>query len=427
MFSRRTFLATTAALAAPAVFSRTAGAAVNDSIRLGFIGMGKMASGHLGRFLDRPGVEVVAVCDVVKERRDDALERVAKKYAESTKSGSSNPCTAYSDFRELLDRKDIDAVVIATPDHWHAIPCVLAARAGKHIYCEKPLTHTVAEGRWIADEVAKAKVAFQTGSQQRSEYANRFRTAVEMIWNGWIGEVKKVRVGVGGPAIACDLLTEDVPPGTDWDAWLGPAPERGYNEILCPKGVHKHFPQWRKYREYAGGSLADFGAHHFDIAQWAIKMDRSGPVEIIPPKDEKADKGMRFIYANGVEMIHNEFENGIEASCVFEGPDGKVLVGRNQLEFRPKDGSKFPWPEIAKRVYPSSSHHENWLDGIRTGKECICPAEIGHRTASICHLASIGYELKRKLRWNPEAEQFVDDREADKLLKLEARAKYTVT
>src|SRR3569623_359515 len=191
MFSRRTFLATPAAKAAPVVFSRTAGAAVNDSIRLGFIGMGKMASGHLGRFLDRSGVEVVTICDVVKERRDDALERVAKKYAASTKSGSSNPCTAYTDFRELLDRKDIDAVVIATPDHWQAIPCVLAARAGKHIYCEKPLTHSVAEGRWIADEVAKAKVAVQTGSQQRSEYAKRFRTAVEMIWNGGIGEVKK--------------------------------------------------------------------------------------------------------------------------------------------------------------------------------------------------------------------------------------------
>src|SRR5262249_42935942 len=154
-------------------------------------------------------------------------------------------------------RKDIDAVVIATPDHWHAIPCVLAAQAGKDIYCEKPLTLAIAQGRKIAEAVAKHKIVFQTGSQQRSEFGGRFRTAVEYVRNGRVGKVKTVRIGVGGPPKPCDLPEEAVPAGTDWDRWLGPAPKRGYSSVLCPKGVHGHFPAWRNYREYAGGGLAD--------------------------------------------------------------------------------------------------------------------------------------------------------------------------
>jgi predicted dehydrogenase len=419
---RRSFLA--AAVAAPLVYSRSAGAAANDRLRLGFIGVGIQARGHLGGFLNRKEVDVVAVCDVVKERLDDAAERVAKKYADKTKAGSDSPCKAYADFRDLLARSDIDAVLIATPDHWHAMPSILAARAGKHIYCEKPLTHTIAEGRQIVDAVKKAKVVFQTGSQQRSEFASRFRTAVEMIWNGWIGTVKTIRIGVGAPSKPCDLPTEETPPGTDWDAWLGPAPERGFNHELCPKGIHRHFPAWRNYREYAGGAMADMGAHHFDIAQWALKMDDSGPVEVIPPSDPKKDAGLKFVYANGVTMIHNEFEKDIRADCVFEGTNGTILVGRDKLELRPKDGNKFPYPEVTKRVYPSSSHHQNWLDCIKSGKECICPAETGQRSAAICHLANIGYRLHRKLKWDPRAEKFIDDEKANKELTREPREKW---
>src|SRR5262249_42018798 len=159
------------------------------------------------------------------------------------------------------ERKNIDAVVIATPDHWHAIPCVLAAQAGKHIYCEKPLTLTIAQGRKIVEAVQKNKIIFQTGSQQRSEFGNRFRTAVEYVRNGRIGKVKTVHVGVGDPNRPCDLPEQPAPEGTDWDLWLGPAPQRGYSEVLCPKGIHSHFPAWRNYREYAGGALADMGAH----------------------------------------------------------------------------------------------------------------------------------------------------------------------
>jgi predicted dehydrogenase len=427
--TRRRFLAATAA--APLVFSRSSAFAATDKITLGFIGVGTMGRGHLGGFLGRKDVEVVAVCDVVKERLDHAKQMVEKRYADRIKSGDYKGVKAYTDFRELLTHPDLNAVVIATPDHWHAIPCFLAARAGKHIYCEKPLTHTIAEGRRIVDEVAKAKVVFQTGSQQRSEFGGYFRKAVEYVWNGRIGQVKTIRIGVGDPAVPCDLPAQEVPAGTDWDFWLGPAPERGYNEVLCPKGVHSHFPAWRNYQEYAGGGLADMGAHHFDIAQWALKMDASGPVQILPPADPKKKSGLRFVYANGVEMIHNEFEKGkdgnaIRADCVFEGTDGTILVSRSGISSLPATILKEPLVDTAEKVYPSNNHHANWLDCIRSGKECICTAEIGHRSATICHLANIGYRLRRKLKWDPIKEQFVDDATANQHTTREPRAKWKV-
>ena len=427
MLSRRKFL--TASAAVPFVFARSSAVAANDKLALGFIGVGTMGRGHLGGFLGRSGVEVVAVCDVVKERLDNAKTQVEKRYAGRIKSGDYKGVAAYRDFRELLAHKGLDAVVIATPDHWHTIPCVLAARAGKHIYCEKPLTHNVAEGRRIVDEVKKAKVVFQTGSQQRSEFDNRFRAAVEMVWNGWVGTVKTVRIGVGGPAKPCDLPAQEVPAGTDWDTWLGPAPERAYNEVLCPKGVHNHFPAWRDYQEYAGGQVADMGAHHFDIAQWALKKDDSGPVEVVPPSDPKTGKGLRFVYADGTVMIHNEFEKGpdgreVRADCVFEGTDGTILVGRGQLELRMKTGNRVKFPDEPRRVYPSSNHHSNWLECVKSGKETICPAEVGHRSATICHLGNIGYRLGRKLTWDPAKEQFADDAAANKELTREARGEW---
>lgn len=428
MLSRRSFLAASAA--APLVFSRSANAVdANEKLTLGFIGVGTMGRGHLGGFLGRKEVEVVAVCDVVKERLDNAKGMVEKRYADRIKSGDYKGVKTYGDFRELLELKGLDAVVIATPDHWHHIPCVLAARAGKHIYCEKPLTHNIAEGRQIVEEVKKGKVIFQTGSQQRSEFGGHFRKAVEYVWNGRIGKLKTVRIGVGGPAKPCDLKGEEKPEGTDWDFWLGPAPEREYSSVLCPKGVHGHFPAWRNYQEYAGGAMADMGAHHFDIAQWAMAVDRSGPIEVIPPKDPKTGRGLRFVYDSGVVMIHDEFEKGkdgkeIRADCVFEGTDGIILVSRGGISSLPDTILKEPIGEKEKHVYPSSNHHKNWLECIKSGKETICPPEIGHRSASICHLGNIGYRLGRKLKWDPAKEVFVDDSTANKELSRENRAKW---
>lgn len=429
MLSRRTFLA--AGAAAPFVFSRRAGAvAANDKLTLGFIGVGTMGRGHLGGFLGRNEVEVVAVSDCVKERLDSAKEMTEKRYADRIKSGAYKGTKAYPDFRDLLADKGIDAVVIATPDHWHAIPAVLAARAGKHIYCEKPLTQNLADGRWIVNEVAKGKVIFQTGSQQRSEFGGHFRKAVEYVWNGRIGKLKTIRIGVGGPAKPCDLKGEEKPAGTDWDMWLGPAPEREYSPVLCPKGVHQGFPAWRNYQEYAGGQLADMGAHHFDIAQWAMNMDTSGPVEIIPP-EQKSDRGLKFVYASGIVMYHNVFEKDkdgkeIKADCVFEGTEGTILVSRGGISSLPDTILKDPLGEKEKRVYPSTDHKKNWLECIKGGKETICPAETGHRSASICHLGNIGYRLGRKLKWDAAKELFVGDEAANKERSREPRTKWKV-
>ena len=407
--SRRQFFGASAAAAGPLLISRTARAEANDRIRLGFIGVGVMGGGHLSDFLGRGEAQVIAVCDVVEERREAARQMVEARYSKDKKSVFKG-CKLFSDFRQLLELKDIDAVVIATPDHWHAIPCIQAARAGKDIYCEKPLAHDIAEGRRIVDEVAKAKRIFQTGSQQRSEFGGLFRKAVEYVRGGRIGKVKTVRVGVGDPAIACDLPVQEIPKGTDWEMWVGPAPKRGYHEELCPKGVHRHFPAWRRYREFGGGGIADMGAHHFDIAQWALNMDASGPVTIEPPKD-KSKTGLRFVYKNGIEMFH-----GGPSGCTFEGTEGVLYVDRDKIESKPASILKEALTKVDAGIYRATDHRKNWLECIRSRKEPICPPETGHRSASVCHLANIGYWLRRNLKWDPETEKFALDEEANRLL-----------
>ncbi len=314
------------------------------------------------------------------------------------------------DFRKLLDLKGLDAVVIATPDHWHTLACVHSARAGKHIYCEKPLTHCVAEGRKLVQEIGKAGITFQVGSQQRTEFGGKFRLAAELVRNGYLGRIKTVRIGVGGPAVPCDLPAQEAPPGTDFDFWLGPAPKRAYNDVLCPRGIHNHFPAWRNYREYGGGGLADMGAHHFDIAQWALDMDGSGPTRVEPPAT--GTTGLKFTYANGIEMFH-----GGPADCTFEGSNGAILtVSRDSISSDPADLLKTVFDGKAVRLGTATNHRRDWIDAIRGKRQPTCPVEVGHRTATICHLGNIGYQLRRKLTWDPAQEQFVGDDEANKLL-----------
>src|SRR5207245_1299305 len=202
----------------------------------------------------------------------------------------------------------------------------------------------------------KHDIVFQTGSQQRSEFDGKFRTAAEYVRSGRIGKVKTIRIGVGDPNVPCDLPEQPIPEGTDWDMWLGQAEKGGYNEILCPKGVHQHFPAWRNYREYAGGGLADMGAHHFDIAQWALDMDNSGPVKIEPPPG-KEKTGLKFTYANGVEMFH-----GGPSGCNFEGSDGTIYVDRDKLESDPAEILKTPLGEKELKLYRATSHHRNWIE-----------------------------------------------------------------
>ncbi len=417
--SRRRLLSQSAALAlfgpslAPGVLR---GAAASERITLGFIGVGIQSRGHLRRFAGTPDVQVVAICDVEPTRRIDAQQTVDEAYSKQTDKGSYRGCAAYNDFRELLARDDIDAVVIGTPDHWHAIPAITAARRGKDIYCEKPLSLTIAEGRAMVSAARERNVVFQTGSQQRSEFGGKFRHAVELIRNGHIGDVKVVRVGVGGPAKPCDLPTEAVPEGTDWNMWLGPTALRGYNPILCPQGLHKHFPAWRAYREFAGGGLADMGAHHFDIAQWALNMDTSGPVLIEPPTNG-ADSGLKFTYANGVVMIH-----GGPSGCTFEGTKGTLYVDRKEIKSTPENIVEHPTTESEWRCEPSDNHHRNWLEAIRARRKPICDVETGHRSASVCALGNIGYELRRTLKWDPAAERFIGDDDASQHLSRPQRA-----
>lgn len=417
MLTRRSFNKTIFAGTMGAVASNNLiGAQANDRLQIGFIGVGTMGRGHLGAFLNMKEVQVVAVCDVVEERLQMAHKMVANKYTGPNSQTEFKDCKVFKDFRKLLEDKSIDAVVISTPDHWHAIPSIMAARQKKHVYCEKPLTHSIHEGRVLTLEVAKSGIVFQTGSQQRSEFGGKFRLAVQLIRAGRIGKIKTVRIGVGGPAIACNLETQDIPAGTDWDLWQGPAPMRGYNEALCPKGVHTHFPAWRSYWEYAGGGLADMGAHHFDIAQWALNMDSSGPVKITPPSNGEKT-GLKFTYANGVEMFH-----GGASGCTFEGSDATLYVDRNKMECTKEEILKEPLNKEDPSIIVADNHKKNWLEAIRGNKKTLCPAEVGHRSASICHLGNIGYRVGKPLEWDPAKETFTNSQEANKLLFREYRA-----
>jgi predicted dehydrogenase len=422
--TRREFV-TSAALAAASLPAIVPSSALGDAkkeaaskrITLGFIGMGIQNRGHLGHFLGMKDVQVLAVCDVDKNRREFSQKMVEQRYAQDKKSGVFKGCAAYNDFHDLLGRSDIEAVVIGTPDHWHAIPVLEACKAKKDIYCEKPLSLTIHEAKAMIDAVRKYKRVFQTGSQQRSD--REFRVACELVRSGRIGKIKRVNVNVGGPSKWCDLKEEKMEPGLDWDRWLGPAPRRPYNSVLSPRGINKFFPNWRLYREYSGGMMTDWGAHHFDIAQWGLGMDHSGPVKIIPPKDPKAEKGLRYVYANGVEVVHDG-GGGVQ----FIGSTGEITVNRGHLSSKPADIIKQPLGKKDVHLYVSPGHQRDWLNCIRSRKKPICDVEIGARSVTVCHLGNLAYWNHRTLRWDPKKWEFLDDKEAAKWLDRERREKY---
>ena len=383
----------------------------SERLTIGVIGVGIQAKGHLNAFVRTPEVKVLAVCDVDTTRRDNAKKIADDWYSTDT---TYKGCDAYKDFRELLDRKDIDAVLVGTPDHWHAHISTEAVKHGKDVYCEKPLTLTISEAKNLIDSVRKHKRVFQTGSQQRSD--KEFRVACEAVQNGRIGKVKQVYVSVGGPSKPCDLTEEPLEPGLDWEMWLGQAPERPYNSILSPRGVHNFFPNWRLYREFSGGGMTDLGAHHFDIAQWGLGMDKSGPIEIIPPTDPSKGIGVRYIYANGVEMIHGGYkdQDGVDRGGVhFIGENGVIHVDRGQLRSWPENIVTDPLGTSEKGLFQSPGHHQNWYDCIKSREKPICDVEIGARSATVCHLGNLAYWNGRKLKWDPERWHFVNDKEAD--------------
>jgi predicted dehydrogenase len=434
-FSRRSFLASTSAavVAAPFILPShvwAAEVAPSERLTLGFIGMGTQNRGLMNGFLGNKETQTVAVCDVDTHRRDHARKMVNERYAKQ-KETTYTGCVAYNDFRDLLARKDIDAVVIATPDHWHAYITIAAARAGKDVYCEKPLCQSIHEARAMVDAVRKHKRIFQTGSMQRS--SPEFRVACELVRNGRLGKLTGVEVGIGGPGKPCDLPAEKPEPGLDWDLWLGPAPMRPYHPELSPRGVHTHFPNWRLYWEYGGGMVTDWGAHHFDIAQWALGMDESGPVEITPPATPNAQHGARLRYANGVEVLHKS-GNGVW----FQGTEGKIYVNRGKFEFThgQTQKAKSPadceavvqefLPEKSVRLYRSTDHRGDWLNAIKTRKPPICDVETGARTVSVCHLVNLAYRHQTTLKWNPKRERFTDGTGQKAWLDVPHRERWTV-
>ena len=419
-YSRREFLKKTMAIAGGAAAfpyvvpsSAPGQAAPSGRITLGFIGMGKQSQHLIRSFLNSPGTQTLAVCDVDKLKLKRAQDTVQEHYSKPN-STPYKGCAAYGDFRELLARDDIDAVVIATPDHWHSITVIQAAQAGKDIYCEKPLAQTIAEARAMVNAVRRYVRIFQTGSMQRSD--DKFRFACELVRNGYIGEVKTVTVGIGGPPEDKPLPAEPVPDYLDWDMWVGPAPWRPYNNDLSPHISFDGFPNWRYHSDFGGGGMTDWGAHHYDIAQWGLGMDETGPVAIIPP-DDKDYKVLTYKYANSVIMTRDN-ANGI----LFTGTKGRVEVNRGYLK---------TWPETLQsqqikpeeiHLYDSKNHYTDWLDAIRKRTKPICDIETGCRSVTVCHLGNIAYRLGRPLKWDPQREVFVNDSNANRLLSRAMRS-----
>ncbi len=404
--------------------------APSNRITVGFIGMGKMARGHLNSFGRDKNVQVLAICDVEKGRREMAAQQTNAYYAEQAPQAGQQPsgeiCTTHDDYRDLCARTDIDGVIIATPNHWHALNAVEAAKNGKDIYLEKPLARTVAEGQAIVRATRRYDRILQVGSMQRSNTA--FHHACELVRNGRIGTVHTVNVNIGGPPEECYLPEEPVPEGLDWDRWLGPAPWRPYSSVLCPPTSYDGWARWRNYRDYAGGAMTDIGAHHFDIAQWGLGRDHTGPVEVIPPT-EGTDERLVYVYEDGVRMYRGGAGgSGRGAAVEWIGDGGIVRVNRGQyLETVPETIQHDIIGPSEERLYRSRNHKENWLEGIRTRKECICTPEIGHHTANICHIGNIAYWLKRPLKWDPEQEEFLFDPEANRLLSRSFREPWSLS
>ena len=387
--------------------------APSDMINLGFIGTGKQSRGLQNSFKEKANIIAGADVDALKLNYFHSL--LEKYYANARKDGKGRDYkgfTGYEDYKEILGRKDIDAVVISTPDHWHAVQAIEASNSGKHVYCEKPLAHSVEEGRAMVDAARKNKIVFQTGSMQRSW--RNFRHACELVRNGYLGKINEVLVSVGDPPSPCDLPAKPLRAGLNWDQWIGPAPFREFSPVLAPPVEEDIFPKWRDYKEYGGGMVSDWGAHMFDIAQWALGMDDSGPVKFIP-SEGTAKRGLQMIYENGIVMKHQDF--GRSNTVRFIGEKGRLDVSRSILDSDPANIVSATIQPNETRLYESNDHYLDWLECIKTGKKPVCDVEIGHRTSSVCNVANIAYALRRPLEWNPSKEKFKNDKEANALLK----------
>jgi len=394
--------------------------AASERITLGCIGVGGRGTGVMQALLATGQAQVVAICDVDTNRRTQVKDLLAKKY-------SSTGCADYNDFRELVARQDIDAVMIATPDHWHALPAIAAAKAGKAVYCEKPLALTIDQGRKTVEAVQRYGTVFQTGTQHRSE--RHFRRACELVRNGRLGKLHTVEVEIPGSMSLAGFDSGPVPKGFDYDMWLGPAPQAPYS----PKRVDAF--GWRWILDYAGGCVTDWGAHHIDIAQWGMGTTDTGPVEVqgkgVFPRDGLFNAAIywRFEckYANGVTVVcfakgellaQGQYPNGIK----FIGNKGWLFVDTGRIDADPKSILKEEIGPDEVHLYESSNHYRNFIDCIRTRTPTAAPVEQAHRSVTVCHLGNIAMQLGRTIRWDPAAEKIVGDDQASRMLTTPMRS-----
>lgn len=360
----------------------------NDQITMGCIGMGGQGRGDMGGFLGFPEVRVLAVCDVVKDHRRQAKQMVDSRYG-------NDDCASVGEFMEVLDRPDIDAVLIATPDHWHAIIATEAMRRGKDVYCEKPESLTVRQGRVMTQVARRYGRVFSGGSQRVWGDYNWYH---KMVRGGAIGEPKEAWVNVGGPSGPCYLAPEPVPDDVDWDRWLGPAPWRPFHPTLIRGG-------FRPYRDYSGGGMTDWGCHGFGGALFCLDLHRTGPVEIIPPDGQDFPQ-LTYIFANGIRIYHGGGWGGLLSfrGTAREIPDRELGEGLTP-------------PDIEIPNYKGRGGiFGDFLHCVRTRERPFRDIEIAHRTATHCHLGNIAYWLNRRLKWDPEKEEIIGDPEASRWL-----------
>jgi len=395
-------------------------------IRLGFIGMGRQSMFLLDGFIKIPGVTVVAGCDVYGIKRRRFEKRVKAHNAQAGKNGKLD---TYEKFEDLLARPDIDAVVIAVPDHSHARVAIAACKAGKDVYLEKPMTFTIREGQELRKVVRETGRILGIGSQQRSD--PNFQHAVKLVQSGELGKITLVNAYVGAPPTPYNLPEEPLPSDLNWDLWLGSLPlPIHYNSqldppiTLDPDEDEKIWGAWRWYKETGGGFTTDWGAHMFDIAQWGLSMDKNGPVEISPIGD--GSEFMSFKYASGTVMTSEPFNNEKTKGVKFWGEKGWIEVARGFFNASDK---KFYAPETAKTEGPYETkipHQVNFIESVRAHTDPTVPVEIGHSSCTVCNLGNIACELKRTIKWDPATEKFIDDTDgaATKLMHYEYRSGY---
>jgi predicted dehydrogenase len=392
--------------------------APSNQLAVGIVGNGLIAASHIGTLLGREDCRIVAISDVARGKAEKARDRIETAYGRNRDSGTpTRGLGVHPRHEDLIARDDVDVVFVCTPDHWHAAVAKLAMISGKDVYCEKPLTLTVREGRVLVDTARRYGRILQTGTQQRSNKS--FRKAAEIVRNGWIGDLKLIRTRLGSFPPALPLPEEPVPADFDYDKWLGPTPWRPYNE---KRVLGNYGGGWRCFFEYGGRKNGDWGAHHFDIIQNALGMDNSGPVEFIPVGFEGCAY-QTHIYANGVKVERHE--EGLKPMIEFTGTKGKVEVSRDDVfETTPSDLAGRPLRGSDVRLYASDNHHTDFFACVRTRQHPISDVEAGHRSATVCHLNVIAAQLGRALRWDPKKEEIVGDPLAARLLDRPRRAPY---